>query len=91
VKSLFSGRVKMWSWHKIPNDCKTVAVVAGDGESRLHKLAKLAQEEENPEKRFGMLQELCTEFAALQKELIGAKMQACRRHRGSTRRERPED
>jgi len=83
----------MWSWHKTVNYCKTVAVAisTGDGETRWHKLAELAQKEESPEKRFVILQELCSEFAALQKQLISAKTQTRKRHRGSTRRERPED
>jgi hypothetical protein len=83
----------MWRRRKTVRDCKTVAVAisADDRESRWHILAELAQEEENPEKRFVILQELCTEFAALQKQLISAKMKTRKRHRGSTRRERPED
>jgi hypothetical protein len=44
-----------------------VAVSTGDGERQWHRLAELAQEEESPEKRFVILQELCTEFAALQR------------------------
>ena len=83
----------MWSRHKTVNYCTTVAVAisADDGETRWHKLAELAQKEESLEKRFVILQELCSEFAALQKQLISAKTQTRKRHRGSTRRERPED
>jgi hypothetical protein len=50
----------MWSRHKTVNYCKTVAVAisTGDGETRWHHLAELAQEEESPEKRFVIVQEL---------------------------------
>jgi len=68
-----------------------VAVSTGDRERQWHRLAELAQQEESPEKRFVILQELCSEFAALQKQLISAKTQTRKRHRGSTRRERSED
>ena len=50
-----------------------VAMSRGDGDRRWQKLAGLAQEEESPEKRFAILQELCVELAALEKQLIIAK------------------
>ena len=79
----------MWSRHKTVNYCTTVAVAIStdDGETRWHKLAELAQKEESLEKRFVILEELCSEYAALQKQLISAKTQTRKRHRETARKD----
>jgi hypothetical protein len=56
------------------------------GERRWAKLAELAEKEHDPEKRLDIVQELCMELTALQKQLVSAKAQACKRYRNNRER-----
>jgi hypothetical protein len=56
-----------------------------NGDTRWSQLLQLAEKEHIPEKLYAIVQELCVELAALDKQLIMAKTQVLKRRREARR------